>query len=172
MAGSLNHVVDDVTGQFKMTSIENLGDAYEALDECFKIIVALSGGQKFVLNPILKSFKFPLTQHGYVPRRRGCSVRISDHGGQRGTERLSLSSKAFARTAAIAFKEGLRHDETTGPLKRYFDKVFLSGSHASQIRAYGQHLYLFSADETLITVLLLPPLLQRIVTKLLSRKSD
>jgi hypothetical protein len=37
MAGSLNHIVGE-DGRFTMSSIENLGDAHEALDECFQII--------------------------------------------------------------------------------------------------------------------------------------
>lgn len=40
MAGSLNHIVDDL-GSFTMNYIENLGDANEALSECHQIIAAL-----------------------------------------------------------------------------------------------------------------------------------
>jgi hypothetical protein len=43
MAGSLNHIIGD-DGRFTMSTIENLGDAHEALVECFKIILQLSGG--------------------------------------------------------------------------------------------------------------------------------
>lgn len=49
MAGSLNHIVAD-DGTFKMGSIENMGDAHEALDECFKIIHALTNGDKELIN--------------------------------------------------------------------------------------------------------------------------
>lgn len=44
MAGSLNHIVDD-EGYFYMDAIENLGDAHEALHECFEIIRELTGGK-------------------------------------------------------------------------------------------------------------------------------
>jgi hypothetical protein len=51
MAGSLNHIVDDATGQFRMGLIENMGDAREALDECFKVIRVLSeGGNMGIVN--------------------------------------------------------------------------------------------------------------------------
>jgi hypothetical protein len=40
MAGSLSHIVDE-NGAFTMSNIENMGDAHEALEECFDIIAAL-----------------------------------------------------------------------------------------------------------------------------------
>ena len=43
MAGSLDHIVGD-DGRFRMDLIENLGDAHEALEECFHIIRHLTGG--------------------------------------------------------------------------------------------------------------------------------
>lgn len=49
MAGSFRHVVDDETGEFTMGRIDNLGDAEEALEECFLIIwSAKSLCEKFV----------------------------------------------------------------------------------------------------------------------------
>lgn len=35
-----------------MDSIENLGDAHEALEECFKIILDLTGGDKLKINAV------------------------------------------------------------------------------------------------------------------------
>jgi hypothetical protein len=40
MAGSLNHLIDD-TGAFKFSTIENMGDAYEACEQCFDVIALL-----------------------------------------------------------------------------------------------------------------------------------
>lgn len=40
MAGSFAHIVDD-NGAFTMDNIEHLGDAHEALEECFDIIALL-----------------------------------------------------------------------------------------------------------------------------------
>jgi len=43
MAGSLNHIVND-DGTFTMDFIENLGDAHEALEECYQLIYILADG--------------------------------------------------------------------------------------------------------------------------------
>lgn len=58
MAGSLYHIVDD-DGTFRMGGIENLGDAHEALDECFKIIMELTGGNKQKINAVCRKLGFP-----------------------------------------------------------------------------------------------------------------
>lgn len=44
MAGSLSHIIGP-DGRFRMDLIENLGDAWEALEECFILIYVLSGGE-------------------------------------------------------------------------------------------------------------------------------
>jgi len=43
MSGSLSHIID-TDGTFSMSLIENLGDAYEALEECYQLIYTLAGG--------------------------------------------------------------------------------------------------------------------------------
>lgn len=43
MAGSLNHIIN-TDGSFHMDLIENIGDAHEALEECFNIIRYMSYG--------------------------------------------------------------------------------------------------------------------------------
>jgi len=40
MAGSLDHITNE-NGEFTMDLIENMGDAYEALEDCFEKIKAL-----------------------------------------------------------------------------------------------------------------------------------
>lgn len=59
MAGSLNHIVNSDTGEFYPDRIENLGDAYEALEECFSLIIALTSGKKEVINAYLKLLGYP-----------------------------------------------------------------------------------------------------------------
>lgn len=49
MAGSLNHIID-TDGRFTMDRIENLGDAHEALKECFNIIAHLTHGDTSVVS--------------------------------------------------------------------------------------------------------------------------
>lgn len=63
MAGSLNHIVDENTGKFSMDLIDNLGDAHEALHECFEIIRTMTGGDKDEINACCDSLKFP---HIYI----------------------------------------------------------------------------------------------------------
>jgi len=53
MAGSLSHIVGD-DGRFSMDTIDNLGDAHEALEECFDIILELSKGDMVYLNAVLR----------------------------------------------------------------------------------------------------------------------
>jgi len=58
MAGSLNHIVGK-DGHFKMDSIENLGDAYEALEECFELIHIMTQGDKEIINKYCHLLSFP-----------------------------------------------------------------------------------------------------------------
>ena len=58
MAGSLNHIVGD-DGHFTMSTIENMGDAHEALHECFEIIRAMSGGRYDEVNEYCLALGFP-----------------------------------------------------------------------------------------------------------------
>lgn len=46
MAGSYRMIVDDNGDFCGIDLIENLGDAYEALEECFEMIRWLTGGDK------------------------------------------------------------------------------------------------------------------------------
>jgi len=63
MAGSLNHIVDAETGEFRMDLIENLGDAQEALEECFHLIRIMSAGQMDTVNLFCDALKYPRIQH-------------------------------------------------------------------------------------------------------------
>ena len=80
---------------------------------------------------------------------------ISDHAYKRIKERCGLPKKAVERSAMIAFRKGLTHKESTGSLKRYFDYLFLSHKKGTNIRLYGNHVYVFSQN-SLVTVLPLP----------------
>lgn len=66
MAGSLNHIVGE-DGRFRMSSIENMGDAHEALDECFKIILELTGGKKEDVNRVLDKLNLPTIEADMKP---------------------------------------------------------------------------------------------------------
>jgi hypothetical protein len=63
MAGSLSHIVDSRTGKFNMDLIENLGDAHEALQECFELIRTMTGGSRREVNKYCVNLKFPSIDH-------------------------------------------------------------------------------------------------------------
>ena len=65
MAGSLNHIVRE-DGYFWMNLIENLGDAKEALYDCFEIIRELTGGDREKVNVICKKLKMPPIKHNML----------------------------------------------------------------------------------------------------------
>ena len=65
MAGSLNHIVGN-DGKFSMKTVENMGDAYEALEECFHIIHYITGGEANVVNKYLDELGYPTIKHDMV----------------------------------------------------------------------------------------------------------
>lgn len=62
MAGSLNHLVAD-DGTLKLDTIENLGDAAEALTECFHVIRWLTRGDRIRINGACRAFGYPEIDH-------------------------------------------------------------------------------------------------------------
>ena len=58
MAGSLNHLVG-ADGRFKMDFIENMGDAEEALEECYQLIHELAGGDSSKISAACHKLNFP-----------------------------------------------------------------------------------------------------------------
>ncbi len=65
MAGSLNHIVDD-NGRFTMDTIEHLGDAHEALEECFNVIGELSNWNAAAVNTLLEHLGYPTIAAGKI----------------------------------------------------------------------------------------------------------
>lgn len=58
MAGSLNHIIGE-DGLFTMDLIDNLGDAHEALEECYELIIELSGGDMKKVSTACNKCNFP-----------------------------------------------------------------------------------------------------------------
>lgn len=76
MAGSLNHIVDD-DGNFDPSFIEDLGEAGEAMEECFDVIGALltmiqpdPHAQLSVLNAVLESLNYPTAKAAPLAGKR------------------------------------------------------------------------------------------------------
>ncbi len=93
------------------------------------------------------------------------SVIVTDHAIERAGTRLGLNAKALRRTAPKAFEKGIQHKDTTGSLHRFLSALFLSHETASNLRIYGEHIWLFRRN-ILITVLHLPNEHKRAVQKL------
>ena len=58
MAGSLSHITDR-DGSFSIDLIENMGDAYEALEECFFLIRELSEGDTSKVSVACNKLNYP-----------------------------------------------------------------------------------------------------------------
>lgn len=58
MAGSLSHIID-ADGRFTMELIDNMGDAHEALEECFALILELSEGDMAKVSAVCRKHRFP-----------------------------------------------------------------------------------------------------------------
>ena len=77
MAGSYNHIINKRTGGLlkpeKMEGmIENLGDAYEAIEECFWMIQVLADGDKKTIHEAMKSAQeFIAINHAPQSRKHG-----------------------------------------------------------------------------------------------------
>lgn len=82
-------------------------------------------------------------------------VKVSRHACQRLKQRCGLKRKSVQRMADIAFEDGLRHEETSGQLNKWFSTLFMGNEAANNIRIYGNFAYIF-CDNTLVTVLSAP----------------
>ena len=70
MAGSFNHIVDE-KGGFSLKTIENGGDAAEALEECFDLVHKLTDGHLSRVNSALDALGYAQIETGSpAPRRR------------------------------------------------------------------------------------------------------
>jgi len=68
MAGSLLHIVGD-DGKFTMDLLGTMGDACEALDDCYELIVRLTGGKKEIINKHAKPMRMPALLRDMVTDR-------------------------------------------------------------------------------------------------------
>jgi hypothetical protein len=94
---------------------------------------------------------------------------LTNHSIERCEERLGLKVESLQRLADCALENGINHADTSGKLRRYMDRIFLTAHSGNNNRIYGEHIFVF-AGRTLVTVLLLPNEFRRAVAKLRSRK--
>jgi len=93
---------------------------------------------------------------------------ITDHAEGRFKERTGLSKRLVTKKAQEALEHGISHADTTGALRKYFDKLYMAQEKANNIRVYCGTVYLFAYD-TLLTVFPLPQNLRKTAI-LLQRK--
>lgn len=96
-------------------------------------------------------------------------IEITEHASERLKERNGLTKSSQDRITEKVLRNGIRHGDTSGQLKRWVDRLYLTGKRANNIRLYGDKAYLFR-DATLITVLQIPNRLQPAVNKISKRK--
>lgn len=98
-------------------------------------------------------------------------VRITNHGEQRVKDRIGLSKKKSNDISEKALMYGIKHCETKGNLKKYFDSLYFKNRTANNIRIYHEKVFIFS-NKTLITVLDLPNNLKGACNKINAKKKD
>lgn len=85
---------------------------------------------------------------------------VTYHAEARVRERMGVPKRAVARMAERAFREGAKHSEYSGRMRRYLDQVYLKEHKTNQLRVYNQCLFLF-ADDVLLTAWQLPQELRK-----------
>ena len=73
-------------------------------------------------------------------------IIITDHAKNRTKERIGLPKRVIEKNAERAFAEGIRHNETSGGLKRFLDGLYLNGKKANNLRIYCGNVYLFCGN--------------------------
>lgn len=82
------------------------------------------------------------------------AVIVTHHAESR-TKRMVSSKKKATEIAEEAFDFGVRHEETTGRLRKYLSGLYLQEKTANNIRIHHQKVFLFNSN-VLITILNLP----------------
>lgn len=82
-------------------------------------------------------------------------VQVTKHSEKRSKERCGLNKNSTSRMAEKAFKNGVCHSETSGNLRRWMDKLYLSHKVANNTKLYGDKAYLFKGN-MLITIIQIP----------------
>lgn len=97
------------------------------------------------------------------------NLYITNHSERRFKERTGLPKRLVTRKAQEALERGITHEEATGALRKYYDKLYLEHGKANNIRIYHGMVYIFICD-TLITVFPLPQSLQKTAVKIWREK--
>ena len=80
---------------------------------------------------------------------------LTKHSISRLQQRCGVSKKNASKVAKRAFRTGITHAETHGELHRFLDSIYLSQKKGTNMRIYGNAVYVFKGD-VLITVIRIP----------------
>ena len=80
---------------------------------------------------------------------------LTKHSISRLEQRCGVSKKTASKVAKRAFRTGITHAETHGELHRFLDSIYLSQKKGTNMRIYGNAVYVFKGD-VLITVIRIP----------------
>lgn len=98
-------------------------------------------------------------------------VTITKHAEQRLKERMGLNKKVLQRAAETAYDKGVKHQETTGNLKKWVTSLYFNNQAANNIRLYNGKAWIF-AEQKLITVIQVPASLQDSLREMSERKKN
>ena len=91
---------------------------------------------------------------------------VTHHAKKRLKQRMGINKKSYDKISKRALEEGLKHSETSGLLRKYLNKIFLSHDRkAGNLRVYHQKIFVFTSDNILVTILQLPSQLFKIEKK-------
>lgn len=80
---------------------------------------------------------------------------LTKHSISRLQQRCGVSKKNALKVTKRAFRTGITHAETHGELHRFLDSIYLSQKKGTNMRIYGNAVYVFKGD-VLITVIRIP----------------
>ena len=93
-------------------------------------------------------------------------LTVTHHAKKRLKQRMGINKKNYDKISKRALEEGLKHSETSGLLRKYLNKIFLShDKKAGNLRVYHQKIFVFTTDNILVTILQLPPHFYKIEKK-------
>lgn len=95
---------------------------------------------------------------------------LTKHSISRLEQRCGVSKKNAPKVAKRAFRTGITHAETHGNLHRFLDTLYLSQKKGTNMRIYGNAVYVFKED-VLITVINIPKNLMEDVKELKEERS-
>lgn len=81
--------------------------------------------------------------------------QLTKHAISRMKERCGISKTNAPKIARRAYAKGITHSQTTGNIHKFLDSIYLSQKKGTNMRIYGNAVYVFKRD-VLITVISIP----------------